>query len=86
MNKIHYRSLKVVHNSYYITYEELLEINKSVTIHQKHLQFLAIEVFKSIMHLNPEFMWSLLTLFRLGYFGAPQGWGGLFEPPPLHKS
>ena len=67
MNKIHYRSLKVVHNSYYITYEELLEINKSVTIHQKHLQFLAIEVFKSIMHLNPEFMWSLFNIKPVSY-------------------
>ena len=23
-----------------------------------------------------------LTLFRMGFFGAARGWGGLFGPPP----
>ena len=30
-------------------------------IHQRHLQYLALEFFKYLMHLNPEFMWSYLT-------------------------
>ena len=47
--------------------KELLEINKSVTIHQKHLQILAIEVFKSITHLNPEFVWSLFNIKPVSY-------------------
>ena len=29
-----------------------------MSIHQRHLRYLTIKVFKSIMHLNPEFMWS----------------------------
>ena len=29
-----------------------------MSIHQRHLQYLALEVFKYLMHLNPEFMWS----------------------------
>ena len=29
-----------------------------MSIHQRHLQCLALEVFESLMHLNPEFMWS----------------------------
>ena len=32
--------------------------NKDVNIHQKHLHILALEVFKSITHVNPKFMWS----------------------------
>ena len=27
-------------------------------VHQRHLQYLALEVFESLMHLNPEFKWS----------------------------
>ena len=29
-----------------------------MSIHQRHLRYLTIKVFKSIMHLNPEFLWS----------------------------
>ena len=50
--KLHYRTLKVVYNGYDQSYEELLEMNKSAYIHQRHLQFLAIDVYKSLMHLN----------------------------------
>ena len=55
--KIHYRTLQVVYNEYHKPYEELLQINKDISIHQKHLHVLALEVCNSIMHFNPEFMW-----------------------------
>ena len=42
--KLQYRTLKVVYNEYDKSYEELLEMNKSASIHQKHLQFSAKEV------------------------------------------
>ena len=42
--KLHYRTLKVVYNEYDKSNEELLEMNKSASIHQRHLQFLATEV------------------------------------------
>ena len=51
--KLHYRTLKVVYNEYDKSYEDLLEINKSASIHQR--QFLAIEVYKSLMHLTLSF-------------------------------
>ena len=56
--KIHHRTLRVVYNEYNKSYGELLQLNNNVSIHQRHLQYLALEVFKSFMHLNPEFMWS----------------------------
>ena len=56
--KTHHRTLQVIHNDYQKPYDELLDINKDVNIHQKCLHILALEVFKSIMHINPEFMWS----------------------------
>jgi len=56
--KIHHRTLQVVYDDYNASYDELLQLNNSLSIHQRHLRLLAIEVFKSIMHLNPQFMWS----------------------------
>ena len=56
--KIHYGTIQVVYDDYNSSYDELLQLNNSPSIHQRHLRFLAIEVFKSIMHLNPQFMWS----------------------------
>ena len=40
--KLHFRTLKVVYNEYDKSYEELLEMNKSASVYQRHLQFLAI--------------------------------------------
>ena len=56
--KIHHRALRVVYNEYNKSYGQLLQLNNNVSIHQRHLQYLALGVFKSLMHLNPEFMRS----------------------------
>ena len=70
--KIHHRSLEVVYNEYNKSYEELLQLNNTVSIHQGHLQYSALEVCKSPMHLNPQFMWSYFTENAIPY--------GLEEP------
>ena len=51
--KIHHRILQVVYDDFNKSYDKLLELNNDLSIHQRHLRYLAIEVFKSIMHLNP---------------------------------
>ena len=56
--KIHHRTLQVVYNEHNKSYEELLQLYNNVSVHQRHLHYLALKVFKSLMHLNPEFMWS----------------------------
>ena len=55
---MHHRTLQVVHDDFNKSYDELLEQNKDLFIHRIHLRYLVIEVFKSIIHLNPQFMWS----------------------------
>ena len=55
--KIHHRTLQVVYNEYNKSYKELLQLKTNVSICQRHLQYLALEVFKSLMLLNPEFIW-----------------------------
>ena len=56
--KMHHRTLQVVYDDFNKSYHELLEQNKNLFIHRIHLRYLVIEMFKSIMHLNPQFMWS----------------------------
>ena len=65
--KIHRRTLQVIHDDYQKSYDELLDINKDVNIHQKHLRILVLEVFKGIMHGNPEFMWSYFNENTIPY-------------------
>ena len=40
------------------TYDELLTLNNKLKIHQRQLQFLAIEIYKSKNKLNPSFTWK----------------------------
>ena len=54
--KIHDRTFQVVYSEYHKSYEELLQINKNFSIHQKHQRILALEVYESIMHFNPGFI------------------------------
>ena len=57
IQKIHHKALKAIFNSD-DGYDELLQISKEITIHQKLLHALIREVFKSLNNSNPEFMWS----------------------------
>ena len=50
--KIRYRALQVVYSKYHKSYEELLQINKNISIHQKHLRILALEVYKRSLTQN----------------------------------
>ena len=52
---------------YQKSYDELLDINKDVNIHQNHLLILALEAFKSITHVNPEFTWSYFNENTISY-------------------
>ena len=57
IERVHYRTLKVVYNNYNLSYADLLAIDGKLSIHQKHLHYLAVEIYKSVNNLNPEFMW-----------------------------
>ena len=61
INKIsqsHHKTVQVVCDDFNKSYDELLELNNGLSIHLRNLRYLAIEAFKSIMHLNSQFMWS----------------------------
>ena len=56
--KIHFRALQVVYNKYDKSYHDRLNFSNDVSIHQRHL---AIEFYKSLMNINPKFMWEFFN-------------------------
>ena len=61
IGKIHFWTLQFVYNSCDKLYHDLLKFSNDVSIHQKHLRFLTVEVYKSLMNINPEFMWEFFN-------------------------
>ena len=56
INRIHERSLRIVFNDNTSTFRELLNKDNSVTIHERNIQNLAIELYKVLNGLSPEIM------------------------------
>ena len=46
MNILHERCLRVIYNDGHSSYDELLNLDNSVSIHHKNLQILATEIFR----------------------------------------
>ena len=61
IQKIYQKKLEVIYQSNK-TYEELLELSETLSIHQRHLRFLVTEIYKSTSYLNPKFMSSFLLV------------------------
>ena len=55
INNIHERAVRIVYRDYGSTFQEMLKQKKSVSIHQRNLQILATEIFKTKNGLNPVF-------------------------------
>ena len=64
-NIIYRRTWRVAYDDYNSTYEELVASHND--IHQQHLKHLAIEVYKSLTNLNPEFMWPFFKNKSIPY-------------------
>ena len=53
INKLHESALRVVYKSDNLTFQQLLEKNKSFTIHERNLQKLAVEMYKVKNKISP---------------------------------
>ena len=67
INSIHEREIKVTYRDYQSTFPQLLQKDKSVTIHQRNLQVLAIEIFKAKNDLSPEILKEVFELKESSY-------------------
>ena len=56
INKIHKKALKLVYKDNKLTFNDLLEVDNSVTIRQRNLQILATDMLKVENSLAPEIM------------------------------
>ena len=61
INSIHKRALRCVYSDFTSTFEELLIRDNSVTVHQRNIQLVAIEMFKIINELGPPIMKELFV-------------------------
>ena len=59
INHIHERALRLVYGDYTTSFEDLLIKDKSVSIHHRNIQKVAIEMFKVKNNLCPEFIKQL---------------------------
>ena len=73
INHIHQRALRIVYNDYSFTFENLLNKDKSVTIIQRNLQQLAIEIFKVKIRIAPKIMNEIFTFVENSAYNLRSG-------------
>ena len=67
INSIHERALRITYKDYKSSFNELLQNDNAVTIHQRNLQALATEIFKIKNDLSPEIMKEVVELKEPSY-------------------
>ena len=61
INRIHEKSLRLAYDDYESSFQNLLEKDNSTSIHDKNLQLLLTEIYKTLHNLNPSFMKEIFT-------------------------
>ena len=67
INKIQERALRIAYNDYVSDFKTLLENDNSITIHQRNIQALLVEIYKTLNNLNPTFMKEVFRLKESDY-------------------
>ena len=67
INRIHERALRIAYNDYTSSFVNLLNKDHSITIHQRNIQALAVEIYKTQNGLNPIFMKDIFCPPQHGY-------------------
>ena len=67
INQIHERALRIAYQDHTSSFEELLITDKSVSVHQRNLQLLVTEIYRTKMNLNPSFMKEIFVERKINY-------------------
>ena len=67
ISKILERALRLVYKDNKLAFDDLLELDNSITIHQRNLQILATETFKVKNSLAPEIMIEVFEIKKPHY-------------------
>ena len=62
INRLHESTLRLVYNDHDSSFEELLLIDNSLTIHERNIQKLATEIYKVANNITPSFVKSIFPL------------------------
>ena len=69
INELHKMALRIVYNDHFLSFEELLFKDKSVTVHQRNLQILPTEMYKILNGLSPDIMQDIFET-RSNYYNT----------------
>ena len=67
INHIHERALRIAYPDRTSSFEELLITDNSVSIHQRNLQLLVTEIYRTRINLNPSFMREIFLEREIHY-------------------
>ena len=67
INKLHERSLRILYKDNSSSFNELLKKEKSVTMHVRNIQLLAIEMYKVNNNLSPSFIVDMFPIKEASY-------------------
>ena len=62
INYVHHRALRQTYSDFTSTFKELLDKDESVTVHQRNIQLVAIEMYKAFKELSPKIVRDLFEL------------------------
>ena len=60
INRTNARALRVLYEDYDSSFEKLLEKEGNINVHQRNLQNLMTEIYKTINQINPAYIWEFL--------------------------
>ena len=73
INRIQERALRIVYRDYNSSLKELLQKDKYISIHQKILQYLPIEIYKVKMGISPKIMHEIFRFSKNSAYSLRSG-------------
>ena len=67
MDRVYKLVLRILLKDYDASFDELLSRNDEKTVHVQNLQKLMIDVYKSLTHESPSFLWALFARKEISY-------------------
>ena len=73
INSLHEKALRLIYQNRNLSFDELLKLDKSVSIHYRNLQYLLTEIYEVKMGLSPPIMNDILTLDENASYNVRSG-------------
>ena len=67
INRLHKRALRVLHNDYTATFEDLLEKSEEAMVHCSNLQKLMSEIYECTNYIGPAVLTEFFTTKEISY-------------------